>query len=1009
MKNKTIILLLFSLLVVGTHAQCAFTVSAAAYPPVICSNLGQTSATLTATGSNTITYNWLPSGSSGQLLTVTPTVTTTYTLAANVGGWNGCFVTQTVTVFVSTVCCSSAVTPLNSSIVSGQAINGPKVINQDLTITGNAISMFENGEFLIAPNVKITIQGGSQLELNGAHLYGCSTTMWQGIDVLMNGRILAKPSSTTGNCTLLEDAITAVNLNNFNSVPAIIPIELFESIFNKNYVNVKITNATNNSIPISVLSMVFTCRTFTFNQTQWPNASITGSGLRVATNPTTGLASPYGLQGASYTNLKSPYSNQPSQIGFFLTSVGNQSGVPIYSLSIGRQPLGASDAFNLFDGLQYGIFALNSNVHISNNVFQNMRRFLSGFTLTSYPGTGIFTRCNNTTMFTELKLTEPNGNNSFSTGNRFWNCFYGICAEDLTNLDVQFATFRSSQTTTNTGIGPGYCGITAGTRSFNYNISGNVFNNIRYGVNISPWAGTYGNPSQYGVLATNMFINNNYFGAQTSSSITAGTAFMNTAIYLGGNNAYSWVFQGAGAQINSNNINRVWNGISVGGLNNLPTSINTNSITMVDDPFSLVQHGIELINVMNNKTVLTNTISGSGITNTSRSLFYSSANVGLGSPSVCCNRLDNSYKAFEFLGNNIGSAWKGNVMDTHARGLMLSANGQIGQQGSSLNPTDNQWINFGSNNGTWTDATSDAQYSKLFINTGGTFNTPPNNSGIFTGMSYAASGNIVSTTGAYTCAGSGTLPPVYITVPQYNASNTSAEMRYSADHVLYSYLDLNSDTRNADANLLNFYNGFSGSSHDLFSQVELKFSQGQIGSGLSLNSSVTATNTVETNFKNFYTLYGKYANGTFSSSDSSSLYGLAGLCPGTNGPCVYHATSLYNRIYKTVLRLPETCNDGSGGRQMATAIQSQTASNKNLIIELFPNPATNLLQLRSNNEKEGLSLCFTDVYGRKVFEDDVICDNFISTLGLNLANGLYLVRITNSNNESITKKLVISK
>ena len=60
------------------------------------------------------------------------------------------------------------------------------------------------------------------------------------------------------------------------------------------------------------------------------------------------------------------------------------------------------------------------------------------------------------------------------------------------------------------------------------------------------------------------------------------------------------------------------------------------------------------------------------------------------------------------------------------------------------------------------------------------------------------------------------------------------------------------------------------------------------------------------------------------------------------------------------------------------------------------------------NQNENLSITIIDVAGKVVYKNNLQTNNFINKLDLNLINGLYLITINNSNNESITKKLVIA-
>ena len=63
----------------------------------------------------------------------------------------------------------------------------------------------------------------------------------------------------------------------------------------------------------------------------------------------------------------------------------------------------------------------------------------------------------------------------------------------------------------------------------------------------------------------------------------------------------------------------------------------------------------------------------------------------------------------------------------------------------------------------------------------------------------------------------------------------------------------------------------------------------------------------------------------------------------------------------------------------------------------------------SKNEKEILELSIYDMAGSKVFEKQVQTTKNVYVLELPLANGVYLIKIKNQLNETVSKKLVINK
>ncbi len=78
-------------------------------------------------------------------------------------------------------------------------------------------------------------------------------------------------------------------------------------------------------------------------------------------------------------------------------------------------------------------------------------------------------------------------------------------------------------------------------------------------------------------------------------------------------------------------------------------------------------------------------------------------------------------------------------------------------------------------------------------------------------------------------------------------------------------------------------------------------------------------------------------------------------------------------------------------------------------VNIFPNPTSNQLGIISNKESESLKIIITDLSDRIILTDYIQLNKFYSSLDLNLINGAYFITLINSENESVTKKLLISK
>jgi hypothetical protein len=596
-------------------------------------------------------------------------------------------------------------------------------------------------------------------------------------------------------------------------------------------------------------------------------------------------------------------------------------------------------------------------------------------------------------------------------------------------LDCNYATFRSTQTNTvnNTVFERGNTGITASTNRFNYIIKSNRFNNVNVGVNIPLSSGsfTYGVSTYTGILVSEMNISQNYFGAQLTNTTSITNQFMHIAVAVTGPGSSSWWYNPSlGLSVNTNTINRVYRGTYINGSQMNPAIIKDNSIILVNDgqfgtSFNS-QYGIS-VSSCSAHAVQTNTISAANTTNTLVTLIYSGSNSGV---SVLCNSLSTAYQGFVFNAPHTGTnLWKGNKMQTLQRGFVLSNNGQIGQQGSNGNPIDNQWNGSGwtgSNNGTYIDATSDAQFSKLW--TRNTAPWMPPNAGYpigYLSQSYGVTANTPTTaTGSYNCGGGGNPPPggnrmmsSAYDEPNYYAGSSNfrtlaAEMNeteYIEATANYRYLIQHDSIRQSDTALQAFCDALAGSSIEKFFLADENLRNNDINQARNLAESVNPVNNVEATYRLFYNLNHNQLTNEFTETDSTSLYEVANRCPGVDGEAVYYARSLYNAIYATVYKFNEDCETNSVARIMAV----NKYNNNSFRMKLFPNPTSGYIRIETT--EDGLMpYVIKDVAGKILLNGNLNVKNNFANLNVDLNNGVYLITITDSNG-STTKKIIINK
>ena len=287
-----------------------------------CANSAMPAIAQATTNQTGCIYSWQPGFLSGPTQTLTA-VNTIYTVTAQS---STCALTQTLLPLVSNSCCVGTFTPLNVSVLTGSLI-GNYSINSDLTVPMYS-GAFMKGNFVIAPNVKISISNSATLEVSDSYLHACGTDMWAGIEARDNSLLTIFRTSRDN---LIEDAVAAISATVIGP-PAF--ITLSNTTFNKNHKAIAINSGTSVlAYPLTVSKCVFTCRNLPTSASLWPQTgtsnqtSAVNADLRyTAANINSILSAPFLFQtGFNIINLKPPYANQSSEVAIQLINSSNQS------------------------------------------------------------------------------------------------------------------------------------------------------------------------------------------------------------------------------------------------------------------------------------------------------------------------------------------------------------------------------------------------------------------------------------------------------------------------------------------------------------------------------------------------------------------------------------------------------------------------------------------------------------------------------------------------------------
>src|SRR5690606_6386367 len=90
-------------------------------------------------------------------------------------------------------------------------------------------------------------------------------------------------------------------------------------------------------------------------------------------------------------------------------------------------------------------------------------------------------------------------------------------------------------------------------------------------------------------------------------------------------------------------------------------------------------------------------------------------------------------------------------------------------------------------------------------------------------------------------------------------------------------------------------------------------------------------------------------------------------------------------------------------------LQELIANSRQFAVEMFPNPASDMITVKTDKYREEISVSVFDVTGKTVLNKKVAINNYVAGLELNLENGIYTICFTDKVKKIVTKKLVVAK
>ncbi len=1074
--------------------------------PTTCISSG-TPVTLTASGSPEYNWSWTDSGgphnSSGSILNVSPTESTTYTVSAILdceacGDISSTFIITidgsepTATISGGGSICSTGSTEMSISFtgaapwavtyndganniilsnitenpytftasqpgtysivsVSDQGCTNPgtgtgsAVVNNSGCDCGSPISATTwddsfslNPGFYYVPNnitvvddlilsdvsisfdqnIDITIQNGASLTIDHSHLYACDD-MWGGIVVEPGGQL------TIINNSMIEDAVYAVDIQNHTAASPILTIE--ESIFNRNYINVYIVDYLEQvgTYPFEVQNNVFTSREISYTSTTWP----TVADLTTLVNPGD-LDEHYEVDNYTPSLLKPPLDAYSSAAGIYLDNVGILNVGTFYEMQIDGDD--GTGTFNLFDEMFFGIFAQNSNFTSRNNVFQFMNQPLANF------GKGIMAENTNIGVDQFRIVVEEE--------NRFYDCPTGIEVQGYTDVQISNTDMRSTQMPVTTIPDEGELGIFVETPYLlGMEISENTITNVRNGIvfladvdqNVANNEGQFIGSVSISENVIQATLDGNS-GTPTDEYVLNGIIADNTL--FGAGYYASSIF--SPIVIAENKLYQVHNGIHTqnwiyflvtpthGWQNRLNDRDNYISLRKIEYPSSTNQQQYGIMHVMNlSARMENNTVEGfgNGFEEWYGIFTTDVVNPGLVEPRVTCNTTSNTGTGIYFNQPNNQVIFHDNTMDNNQYGFVLD-NADIDEQGADDYASGNKWINFtGGNFETFTMNGSDPNNSVLWIDNSDADQVPTLNGFVTPAIPYSGTAglsNVSTNDNTTVCsAPTGLILNEDNDHSQEKVGNSLVdlleklvtdslgygfypeEQYLEARHHAYRMMRLQPDwVIEAPNELHEFYAVAHYGNIGRLSKVEQRLGTGEYNAAQGLLNSVQPENSIEANYKAFFTAYLHAKQDAFTLNDSLVLNELIHGCVARDGIVVNHARVLHRLLYRDFKTYFDSCDDEM--KKSHYLPQQETRK-----FRLYPNPnnGSMIVDYFLNQEESGKLVVYS-ISGQKV--GDYELDNNKTLFNLNednLENGVYLFVFVINNKQTEIERVVIIK
>lgn len=389
------------------HCQPPFTILTS-MAPTVCSQGKAVISASASGGTSPYIYSWSQFAGTTDTVSVYPVVTTTYTVT--ITDALGVTATATVTVYVTQASTGQCCVPtgfahgldfdyssLHSSSLGYDSITTAQIILINDTFTVDHDFAFRScTNIVMGPNAVINVLTGIHFILYDSHVYSCNQ--------MSQGLLSQRTSFVTIFGSTIEDAVYGMNAGSGTV------LEVNQATFNNDYIGIycpKDSVFGSTIVYGSIINSAFSCNGLLHMQSPYPkpisqNCSKTYAGIYVEDD---------------------------------------------VALDVGTGSINP----NFFDGLNNGIRAMRSNVHVEKSRFYNIRSYDN---LPQFNGCGIY--CDG--LSTYASLTQNGGNDSAfidfencltaimvissnvkATGNNIYNCDMGLRAVYCRSRDIEFS------------------------------------------------------------------------------------------------------------------------------------------------------------------------------------------------------------------------------------------------------------------------------------------------------------------------------------------------------------------------------------------------------------------------------------------------------------------------------------------------------------------------------------------------------------------------------------------